>query len=202
MGVETAPAPLALVKRPPDERLTALPAASDLTMAPAAIVRSDDGPETVTRRAPRACMEAKVRLCALLRRSEPTGPLEASVPIMFAPVSATVPSPPRVSNPAVSVPPPEMVAPLATSRTPVEPALQEPESSTLPALTVIGPVWLLSPARVSVPVPSLMSDKAPAPLRSVPEKLVLALLPPAVSVAAAPELVTVPSPASEPMLVE
>ena len=57
------------------------------------------------------------------------------------------------------------------------------------------------PLKVNVPVPALISVRAPPPFWITPLKTLVALSPPAVSVAAAP-VVTVPVPASEPIAFE
>ena len=53
-----------------------------------------------------------------------------------------------------------------------------------------------------MPVPVLVSARAPVPFCSTPLKVVLRLSPSAVSVAAAPVSVTVPVPAKEPIALE
>ena len=55
---------------------------------------------------------------------------------------------------------------------------------------------------MNVPVPAFTSVTGAAPFWITPEKVVLVLAPPVVSVAEDPALVTVPLPESEPMLVE
>src|SRR5262245_47244361 len=75
------------------------------------------------------------------------------------------------------------------------PRLLSAETATVPALIVVPPEYVLVPDRVIVPLPILVRPPAP---EITPEKVVLVLLPPAVSVAE--PSVTLPAPASEPMV--
>ncbi len=65
---------------------------------------------------------------------------------------------------------------------------------TVPPETVVPPLWLLVPDRVSVPLPSLVSDAPPEPLM-LPLNSVDVLLPPAFRV---PTSAMDPAPAMEP----
>ena len=65
------------------------------------------------------------------------------------------------------------------------------------------PEYVLVPARVAMPVPALVRATVALPSLSVPVKLVVVLLPPVVSVIEpAAVLVTVPAPASDPIVSE
>ncbi len=66
---------------------------------------------------------------------------------------------------------------------------------SVPSLTVVAPECVLAPESVNVPLPTLTSEPLP-PI--VPAKVVLLLSAPVDSVA--PPSVTVPAPASEPMV--
>ena len=65
-----------------------------------------------------------------------------------------------------------------------------------------APVNVSAFVSVNVPDPACAKLSAPVPSCNTPPNVVLALSPPLVSVAAAPVSVTVPAPASEPMLLE
>jgi hypothetical protein len=51
-----------------------------------------------------------------------------------------------------------------------------------PADMVVGPEYVLVPESVSVPVPAFVKAMLPKEFRMIPENVVLALLPPVVSV--------------------
>ena len=70
---------------------------------------------------------------------------------------------------APTVPAPASVAPLATvtAELPIEPL-----TSSVPALTVVAPLWVLAPVKVNVPAPSFVN--VPVPL-STPAYVPLAL---------------------------
>ena len=109
----------------------------------------------------------------------------------------------RVARPGATVAPaPAEIAPTwprppstaPGSRLTAEP-LSDPSTTSAPAATVVPPEKaLLSPESVSVPVPCLVA--VPVPVMT-PEKMVLELSPPAVSVAT--PSITPPAPASEPI---
>src|SRR5271165_1419783 len=61
---------------------------------------------------------------------------------------------------------------------------------------------MLAPVKVKVPVPLFTSVRLPVPSCSTPLKVVVALSPSEVNVAAAPVLVTDPLPAKEPIELE
>ena len=70
----------------------------------------------------------------------PSVPLLESVPKLFGPVRLTVPDPLRLSVPAVTVPAPVSVAPIATTAVSVlDPTLSDPVRLNVPALTVVVP---------------------------------------------------------------
>ena len=74
-------------------------------------------------------------------------------------------------------------------------------SSSVPALIVVVPVYVSAPVNVNVPPPALVSAVELAPLLITPANVVDVPSPPAVSVAAAPVLVTTApaAPASDPI---
>jgi hypothetical protein len=105
------------------------------------------------------------------------------------PGGATVPPLPTLSPPIVPLPisvPPEL-------RNTVE--ASEPFTLRAPALILVGPAYVLAPDSVSVPAPILVSPPLPD---IVPENVVLVLSLPVVSMAE--PSVTLPAPASEPMV--
>lgn len=93
------------------------------------------------------------------------------LPVTLArwPPSATIAAP-------LSKPLPVKMAPLLIS---ILVLSSEPLIFNVPALTVVLPVRVLIPERVSVPVPSLFNSPVPV---STPSKMLLALLPPILSV--------------------
>ena len=116
-----------------------------------------------------------------------------------APATLLVTLPAPASEPTVSLKPfmsrmPVTVSALASAITSAAP------SCSVPAVTVVAPVYVFAPERVSVPAPSLVSASVLVPFCATPENVVEVPLPPALSVIApaAPLLLTRPVPASEP----
>ena len=119
-----------------------MPDAGLLSAAPVESARSDVEPVVVTKIVPLEAIEPSEIDCALFSVKAPTVPLVATAPIAFAPVRLSVPPPLSASVPAVIVPAPFSVAPLATEivSVPDEPTFKLPESVNVPALTVVAPV--------------------------------------------------------------
>ena len=139
--------------------------------------------------APRVMAPDQVLLLARLR----SAPAAATpVPMRLVMGSATRSPEPSISRaaPDATVVPPAVVPRAALDCTRITPAVM-----------VVAPVYVLAPDRVRVPVPVLVRASAPLPSAATPEKVVLVLLPPAVRVTApAAPLVTLPAPASEPIV--
>ena len=84
----------------------------------------------------------------------------------------------------------------------MEPAVPLPTCS-VPALTVVAPVYVLALSRLNVPLPALLIARVPEPFWMTPLNVVEALLPPVVRVIAPAEvLVTVPADESEPIVAD
>src|SRR5271165_455617 len=119
-----------------------------------------------------------------------------AVSMAATPVLVTVPLPAKEPI-ELEKPPRSKIEVTVKLELPLNPVV-EPASS-VPALTVVAPVVVLAPLKVKVPVPALVNAKTPVPFCNTPLKVVVALSPPAVSVAAAPVSATVPLPANEPI---
>ena len=74
----------------------------------------------------------------------------------------------------VSLPPISRLAPAAIVTTDASTMRSLPEVANLPALTFVGPVYVLEPARVRVPVPAFVMPKPPPPM-TPPRARVLSL---------------------------
>jgi len=91
--------------------------------------------------------------------------------------------------------------PLLATLPTIEPLVPPSPSCKVPAEIVVPPVYELSPLRIIVPVPALVSLIVPGASKITPLNVVEELLPPVVSAAGpGPALPTRPSPESEPML--
>jgi hypothetical protein len=129
-------------------------------------------------------------------------PYDAPVNTPVVPVIVPLES---VTAPTVSLYAPTFNTPPDTVTGPLESALAMPYDS-VPALTVVVPVYVFAPDRVIVPVPVLVRllDGDPSPLLMTPENVVEALLPPTVKVSAPPytlsPIFAVPAPARDPIV--
>ena len=182
-------------------RVIALPVAVVLRVAPAESVTSEVTPAAVTRIAPVEVIEPSEIDWASFKAKAPMVPLVDTAPMALAPVKLTVPAPLSASVAAVTTPAPFSVAPLATDVVAVEaPTFQLPDKVSVPAFTVVVPVWVFAPESVRVPAPDFDNESTPVPFCSAPAKLVELLSAPAVNVAAVPLLLVTapPEPASEP----
>ena len=138
---ESAAEPALLTKSRPALSVMAVPLAGELITAPLLRVRSAAAPLASKVTAPEDASDPVVSDCALVNAKGPTVPETASALIMLLPVSATVPAPLSAKVAAVTAPAPLSVAPEATAVVAVpEPTLSEPDSVSMPALTVVVPV--------------------------------------------------------------
>jgi len=166
---------------------------------------------------PALTVVAPVYVLALARTTVPVpeevrAPAPATMPPIVRVVAAfvlRVPAPVRAmprSGSRVIVAVVLRVPPLKTSWPGVGTAggVPRPLSAAMtivPALIVVAPVYVLTPDRVRVPVPDLVSETVPEPEARTPEYVVVPLLPPALRVTAPAALeVTPPAPASEPIV--
>ena len=123
-----------------------------------------------------------------------TVPAPAREPMVSSSLSVKLPEPFSVTA-AVSPRDAPSTCRVAPSATVTAAEATEPVTESVPALTVVSPVYKLVPDNVIVPEPDLVRPPDPD---ATPENVVLEVSPPAVSVR--PPLVTVPAPAKEPMV--
>ena len=142
---ESVVVPLAATLLAP-EKLNALPlAAAEIEIEPELAVSA--APESVTAavfvtvKSPKVVTEPRLSGTLSLSVNDPTVPLVVNAPTALAPLSWIAPAPLAARVPAVSVPAPFRVAPVATETVAVlAPTLSEPERVSAPAETVVAPL--------------------------------------------------------------
>ncbi len=95
------------------------------------------------------------------------------VMVKFEAPNDAVPSPERLEIVATLVPDVSKVAPLEIATLPLVLIVPLPPKANIPAEIVVDPVYVLTPERESVPVPTFVTDPLPA---ITPENVVDALL--------------------------